>query len=418
MRNMSTYKAFKFRLKPTAEQTQTLVEWMGISRWIWNHYLDMNKQAYQYNKTFMFKHDMIVGLPRIKKAHNWVKNLPSQALQQKCMDLDTAIKSVFKLGSGFPKFKSRDIEHHNSFRIPNSPRQIKVTRNHVKIPKLGWVNWIRHRPIEGSLKSITIKLENGFYWCVCLCQIDDVETKIDISENEVVGIDLGIKEFAITSDGETFDSITPLRNGLNKLKRAQRAVARKQKGGKNRLKARKRLNKLHNKIKNQRKDLIHKVSSQIANVYEFVMIEDLNVSGMMKNHNLARSIADQGWSMFVHALTYKMAWNGGGVTKIGRFMPSSKTCSRCDNIQDMPLSIREYNCPVCGTSMDRDINAAVNIKRWGIKDTNRTGTVQIHACGDTSDGEEKYFSSSQVLLKQEKYHSAFGNGSPVALAAG
>ncbi|MFW5879867.1 MAG: RNA-guided endonuclease InsQ/TnpB family protein [bacterium] len=400
-----SYKSFKFLLRPNEEQEQTLVKWMGSTRWIWNYYLNLNKEKYNETKKFLFKHEMITQIPNLKKQNEWLKELPSQALQQRCIDLDMAIQRVWKQGNGFPKFKSKNIEHHNTLRITQTNGQINPRKKQIKIPKMGWVNWKRYRPLEGKLKSITIKKENNLWWCICLCELPDSSVCYNATHDEVVGIDLGLKEFAITSDGEIFDTPKIYRKKQKRLRRQQRQMAKKKKGSKNREKARKKLNKTHYKIKCQRNDFTHKASSQITNDYLFIAVEDLNIRGMMKNRKLSKSIADQGWSMFVNQLIYKSKLNGGCTVKIDRFAPSSKTCSSCGNIQDMPLNIRTYECPRCGVETNRDINAAINIKNWGIDEINRCGTHRIYACGDTNDGGQLYDWSNYVSVKQEKFFS-------------
>jgi putative transposase len=398
-----SYKAFKFLLKPNTAQEQTLVKWMGASRWIWNHCLKLNQDTYKETKKFVFKHEMINQLPKLKNQHEWLKEIPSQALQQRCMDLDSAIQRVWKQGNGFPKFKSRHVEHHNTLRIPQSNgHHINPRKKQIKIPKMGWVNWKRHRPLEGKLKSITIKRENDRWWCVCLCELPDSSVRENAIDDEAVGIDLGLKEFAITSDGEAFDTPKIYRKKQKKLSRQQRVLSRRKKGSANREKARKKLNRTHYKIKNQRKDFTHKISSQITKDYVFVAVEDLNIKGMAKNRKLAKSIADQGWATFVNQLEYKSKLNGGCTVKIDRWAPSSKTCSSCGNKQNMPLQIREYQCDSCGFVIDRDINAAINIKRWGIDKINRCGTHQIYACGDTNDGEKAMAFSPSCIVEAGK----------------
>ena len=391
------FKAFKFRLKPSKEQEQQLIEWVGASRWLWNYYLKLNQDTYERTKKFVFKHEMITSLPELKKENEWLKKIPSQALQQKCMDLDVAIQRVWKQGNGFPKFKSKHIEHHNTFRITQTNGHIKPTKTQIQIPKMGWVKWKRYRPLEGKLKNITIKQENGYWWCVCLCDIGDISQITQANEDQLIGIDLGLKEFAITSDGEVFETPKLYRSKQKKLKRKQQILARRKKGSANREKARKALNKQHYRIKCQRQDFTHKASTAITKQYSFVAVEDLNIRGMVKNRHLAKAISDQGWAMFVEQLVYKSKMNGGNIVKIGRFKPSSKTCSSCGNIKDMPLHIRTYECE-CGLTLDRDINAAINIKNW-------CGTHRIYACGDTADGEKAIDFSSYVSMNQEKFSS-------------
>ena len=399
------YKAFKYRLKPNKEQEQQLIRWVGASRWIWNWCLETNKTEYNKTKKFIFRYDLKIQLPKLKKEHAWLSELPSQALQNRVLDFSDSLKRVWKQGNGFPKFKSKHIEHHNTFRIDQTNGHIKPTKTQIQIPKMGWVKWTRHRPIQGKLKNITIKQENGYWWCICLCDIGDISQITNANNDQLVGIDLGLTKFAITSDGEVFDTPKIYRKKQKKLKRKQQILARRKKGSANREKARKKLNKLHYKIKCQRQDFTHKTSSQITKDYLFIAVEDLNIKGMLKNRRLSKAITDQGWSMFVEQLIYKSRLNGGCTVKISRFAPSSKTCSSCGNIQDMPLSQRTYTCSSCGIEIDRDINAAINIKQWGRNEINRCGTHQIYACGDTTDGVKAIAFTSHVSAKQEKFSS-------------
>lgn len=399
------YKAFKYRLKPNKEQEQQLMEWVGASRWIWNWCLETNKAEYEKTKRFIFRYDLKVQIPKLKKEHEWLKQIPSQALQNRVLDFSDALKRVWKQGNGFPRFKSRHIEHHNTFRIDqvktSNGGHIKPTKTQIQIPKMGWVKWKKHRPLEGKLKNITIKQENGYWWCICLCDIGDEEQISQAPEDQLIGIDLGLKEFAITSDGEVFETPKLYRKKQKKLKRKQQILSRRKKGSKNREKARRALNKQHYKVKCQRQDFTHKASTAIAKQYSFMAVEDLNISGMKKNKHLAKAISDQGWAMFVNQLQYKSKLNGGCIVKIGRFKPSSKTCSSCGNIQPMPLNIRTYECS-CGLTLDRDHNAAINIRNWGRDEINRCGTHRIYACGDTTDGTMV----SHVSTKQEKFHTS------------
>jgi len=397
------YTAFKYKLKPTKEQEQRLSNWMGASRWIWNWCLELNQKEYANTKKFIFRNELKCQLPKLKEEHEWLKDVPSQALQNRVIDFDQALKRVWKSKFGFPKFKSKKIEHHNTLRISQINNHIKISRKQIQIPKMGWCDWRYHRPIKGTLKSITIKRENGVWWCVCLCELPDPVICTNAIDADVVGIDLGLKDFAVTSDGEVFGTPKIYRKKQKKLRRLQRILARRRIGSKNRERARKRLNRLHYKIKNQRQDFTHKISSQITNDYLFIALEDLNIKGMMKNRRLSKAIADQGWRQFVNQLEYKSKAKGGCMVRIGRWLPSSKTCSSCGNHQDMPLSVRIYSCSGCGMKMSRDVNAALNIKQWGIDTINRCGTHRIYACGDTNDGGNEQSSPSYVSGKQEKF---------------
>jgi len=410
------YKAYRFKLKPTAEQAQIFVIWTGAGRWIWNQCLTQNKESYANTKKFVFRYDLSKQLPELKKTHEWLKAIPSQALQNRIIDFNTALVRVWKQGNGFPKYKSKHQEHHNTIRIDQTNGHIDPRKKQIKIPKIGWVAWHKHRPITGKLKSITIKQENGIWFCICLCEIPNVAQITQINQTDIVGIDLGLKEFAVTSDGEVITTPKLYRSKAKKLARLQRQHSKKQKQSSNRTKARTKLKTLHYKIKCQRSDFTHKASNRITKDYLLIGVEDLNIKGMMRNRSLAKSVQDQGWAQFVNQLEYKSKYNGGITVKINRWLPSSKTCSSCGQTQSMPLNIRTYECCSCGMTMDRDHNAAINIRRWAIEETNRCGTHQIYACGNTSSGDDSYGSSSHVLLKQEKF-SVNRTGKPRQLAA-
>jgi putative transposase len=401
------HKAFQYRLKPNADQVENLRQIGGGCRWLWNTMLAKNKGRYQTDKKFVFKHEMIVSLPNLKKEHSWLGDLPSQSLQQKCWDLDTAMKRCFKSGFGFPHFKQKDDEN-DSFRIPQTNGHIKVRRSAIKIPKIGWIKWKRHRPIEGRLLSITVKQEGEHWYVSCLCDLGEVLSQINVCEDDIVGIDLGLSHFAVTSDGEIFDSE---KSDLRGLKKAQRKLSRMDvlnkknqfKKSKRRLKQKRKLSRLHAQIKHQRSDFHHKTSRKIANFYVYAGMEDLNIKGMMKNHCLAGAIAKAGWNQFRGMVEYKLAAKGGKVLLVDRFHPSSKTCSKCGHKQNMPLNQRVFECEACGFVMDRDANAAINLKLWAIRELNRAGTARIYARGDTSVGDMAIDMSRHVSLKREKF---------------
>jgi putative transposase len=401
------HKAFKFKLKPDEKQVEYLRQVGGGCRWLWNAMLAQNIIRYDNQKKFVFKHEMIVSLPKLKKEHIWLSDLPSQVLQQRCWDLDTAIKRCFKNKFGFPKFKRKDDES-DTFRIPQTNGHIQLTEKAIKIPKLGWVNWKQHRPIEGRLMSITIKQKGDNWYVCCLCALGDPTEITECYDDDIVGIDLGLSHFAITSDGEFIDSTKPK---LRRLKKAQRKLSRldllnkknKIKKSKRRQKQKQKLAKIHAHVKNQRYDFHHKTSRQITNAYNFVCMEDLNIKGMMKNHCLADAIAKQGWGQFRMMIEYKLAAKGGKLFLADRFFASTKTCSSCGHKQKMPLDKRVFDCEICPLVLDRDVNAAINLKLWAIREMNRAGTARIYARGDTSVGDMAIDMSRHVSLKREKF---------------
>jgi len=398
------YRYFRYRLKPTKEQIKTLESYGSATRWIWNHFLELNKKEYEANKKFMFRNEMLNSLPKLKKEQTWLKEVPSQALQQKLMDLEKAIKNCYRNKFGFPKFKSKKHQS-DSFRIPQSSGEtklIKCTRKSIYIPKFGWVKWIKHRPLKGKLKSITIK-QTGQHWYVSvLCEQEDDVLMNEV--NSVIGLDFGLHSFVTDSTGNRIESPKIYQKKLKDLKKRQKKLSRCMKGSNRRNKQRLRVAKLHQKIANIRKDFLHKLSRTIAKSWDVVGIEDLNIKSIGKNRHMAKSIFDSGWGFFIRCLEYKLKEKGGYLVKINRFYPSSKICSHCGKIKTIPLNVRTYECD-CGFVCDRDVNAALNIQREAINVLSRTGTVRIKARGDTSGGDMAYAISSHVSMNREKFLS-------------
>ena len=353
-----------FRIYPNKEQQQLLVQWIGQARFVWNKMLEKNIKSYEENKEFIFAYDMIKSLPDLKSEFDWLNQCPSQVLQQKCQDLGTALK-VKKYNRGFPKFKSR-ARDTSGIRFPQG---VKIQGNRVNIPKMKTGIKVKlHQEILGKRGAATVYKNKADQWFISfVVEITDVEPIKEI--NSAVGIDLGLKEFLITSDGEVIKNPRFHRNSEKKIIKAQKQLSRKQKGSNNRKKSRLKLAKRHNKVKNQRKDFINKTASSIAKDYDLVLIEDLNVKGMVKNHKLAKSINDVSWSMFVTALEWQCKKRGKHLHKVNRFYPSSKTCNSCGHKKaDLGLHERVYSCSNCGTEIDRDLNAALNIRDEGLHD--------------------------------------------------
>ena len=250
------HKAFKFRLKPTKEQEKVLINFGGASRWIWNYMLELNQEKYKNEKKFIFKNEQCKLITGLRKQHLWLKDIYCQSLQQVCIDLDLALTNSFSKKAnrkGFPKFKQK-VSNEDSFRIPQQNGQIKITKNRIKIPKIGWINWIRHREIEGVIKSITISKDIDQWYVSCLCEIDHVPETLPVLRETSLGIDLGIKEFAVASDSKIISNNHFLKNSEKKLVKKQKQLSRKQFKSKNRNKARIAVAKIHRKIRNQRKD--------------------------------------------------------------------------------------------------------------------------------------------------------------------
>jgi putative transposase len=397
------FKSYKFRLSPTKEQEKTFIEWQGQLRFVWNQFLSLNIKKYETEKKFIFKYDLKKLLPGMKKQYNWL-NAPGQSLQQIAFQLDKALKNCYKSKMGFPYFKKKGFEAGIYIPQNNLGKQIGIGPKFIKIPKLGEIKWIRHREMQGQLKSITITRDVDQWYISCLCKSDYIPVIKEITsiENDITGIDLGIKEFIVDSNAVIYESPNFLKKSEKKLIRKQRQYSTKKKGSNNQWKAKLKLARLYRKVRFQRKDFLHKLSYQLANENSVVICEDLAIKNMMENHCLAKVISDQGWSQFIGYLEYKLNWTGGQLVKINRFAPSSQICSGCGYKQKMPLSERTYNCPSCGLSIDRDLNAARNIKAFGVKLLKNTaGIAEINACGDTTNGDLTYDKSSYVSMKQE-----------------
>lgn len=361
------HRAYKFALNPTDIQKILLNKHFGCSRFIYNkllkekqdHYLN-NGKTLNYNQTCSF-------IAKFKKEEEtkWLKEVNAQSLQQAAKDLETAYGNFFKGQAKFPKFKKKGSK--DSFRCPQF---VKVKDNKLFIPKFKEGILIRkHREIKGKIKSCTVvKQPSGKYYVSIL-----TEQEIDHlpKTNKEVGIDLGIKDFAITSDGKRFKNNRFAKKYQVELRRHQKHLSRKVKGSNRYIKQKIKVAKVHEKITNSRNDHHHKLSTQLVKDYDFIALEDLAVKNMVKNHKLAKHISDCSWSNFVRMLSYKCDWYGKKLVQVNRFYPSSKTCSSCDYIYDkLSLDIREWKCPECGSIHDRDHNAAKNIYRQGLSITN------------------------------------------------
>ena len=352
-------KAYKYRLYPTDSQSILLNKHIGASRFIYNLALEVKKLAWS-NQVSLSSFDLMSQLPELKKECNWLKELNAQSLQQSIKNLDTAFNNFFKNRGKYPKFKKKS--NTGKFNIPQC---ITIKANKLSIPKFReGINIILHRPIKGVIKQATIsKTPTGKYFVSILCETgESLPVKSKIEENTTIGIDLGIKDFAITSNGKTFENPKFLRKSESKLKFVQRKYS-KHKGKR----TRKTLALLNEKVNNKRKDFLHKVSTKLIRENQSIAVETLKVVNMIKNHKLAKSISDVSWSTFVTMLEYKANWYGVNILKIGTFEPSSKTCYECGNInKNLTLKDRIWTCSNCNSILDRDLNAAKNIKSFAL----------------------------------------------------
>ncbi len=359
------YKAYKFRLLPTEEQSVLLSKHFGCARFIYNHFLKEKQEHYLLNKKTLNFNNCCKSLTELKskEEYSWLKEVNSQAIQASLHHLENAYQAFFAKISKFPKFKSKK-RNYDSFHVPQSVKLLK--NNKVQIPKFkGGISFIKHREIKGKICSATVsRTPTGKYYISILTEQEP--TKHLEKTGKSIGIDLGIKDFAITSEGHRYTNPRFLYKFQRKLKQAQQHLSRKQKGSKSRDRARIKVAKIHEKITNSRNDMQHKVSTSLIKKYDMIALEDLNVKGMVKNHCLAKAISDAAWSGFVTKLEYKAKWYGKKVIKIDRFFPSSKTCSDCGYInQNLTLDVRNWTC-VCGSRHDRDVNASKNILKRGL----------------------------------------------------
>lgn len=360
-------KAYKYRIFPSEEQHVLLTNIFGQTRFIYNLGLETKIAAYAGNKTNVDCFDLIKQIKELKeKECPWLKESPSQALQMALRNLDNAYTNFFK-GKGFPKYKNKHGKQ--SFQLPQGVF-LSDNSKQIFIPKLKWTVIDFHRKFKGEIKTVTISktVTNKYFVSILIDNRQELPKKKSINESTSVGIDLGIKEFATTSDGKKFDNKGFFKSTMQKLRVAQRSLARKQKGSNHYKKQKIVVALLHEKVRNQRQDYLHKISYYLVSKYDTICLENLSVVNMVKSRNLARAISDMGWNEFIAMLEYKVEWHGKNLSVIGRFEPSSKTCNCCGHInKELTLNDREWTCIKCNSKHDRGVNAAINIKNFGLR---------------------------------------------------
>lgn len=363
------FKAYKYRLYPNRQQIKQIQKTFGCCRFIYNQTLAYRKAMYETKKESMNKTSCNNYVNQVlKKEYEWLKEVDKFALTNAIYNMDSAYQKFFKEHTGFPKFKSkRDNKKSYSTNFTNNNIGVSFENNRIRLPKLKWIKAKIHRKFIGKIKSATIsQVPSGKYFVSILVETEHIPME---STGCMIGIDLGVKDLLVTSDGEKFDNIHTTKKYEDKLAREQRKLSRKIKGSKNRNKQRIKVARIHEKIRNTRIDNLHKISYKLINENQVIVSEDLSVSNMVKNHNLAKAISDCGWYELTRQISYKSDWNNRQYIKIGRFTKSSQPCNICGyiNKNTKDLSVREWICPQCGTIHDRDINAAINILNEGLR---------------------------------------------------
>jgi putative transposase len=380
-------KAYKYRIFPSEDQQNLLANIFGQTRFVYNLGLETKISAYAGQKKNIDCFDLIKQIKELKDNEcPWLSDSPSQALQMAVRNLDNAYTNFFK-GKGFPKFKNKHGKQ--SFQLPQGVF-LSEDNKQIFIPKLKFVGIDLHREFKGDIKTVTVSrtVTNKYFVSILVDNQKELPKKKPISESTAVGIDLGIKDFVICSDGKRFDNKDFFKQTMKMLRIEQRILARRYQKNKksdeqsNHYKKQKLVVALlHEKVRNQRQDYLHKISKYLVDNYDTICLEDLSVKNMVKNHCLARAISDMGWSEFRTMLEYKAEWQGKNISVIGKFEPSSKTCNVCGKInKELTLSDREWDCVGCGVVHDRDINASINIKNFGLRNKPSVSQREAIAC--------------------------------------
>ena len=381
-------KAFVVRLYPNAAQTELMNRTMGCARFVYNHFLAKRIETYKQDGKGMNYAATDKALTLLKKEEEtaWLAEVDKFALQQSLRDLERAYQNFFRTVKqsgkkvGFPRFKKKRTGE--SYRTQFTNNNIQIEEGRLKLPKLGWVKTKGQQDIQGKILNITVRrIHEGYYEASILCEVEI--PYLPAAPKFAAGVDVGIKDFAIVTDGEGFKHhANPkyYRSTLKKLRRAQQTLSRRKKGSARYGKAKTKLARIHKRIVNKRQDFLHKLTTSLIREYEIIGTEHLKPDNMRKNRRLALSISDAGWGEFIRQLEYKATWYGRLVSKISPYFPSSQMCHDCGfkNPVVKNLAVREWTCPNCGETHDRDENAALNIRREALVAAGISDTKNAH----------------------------------------
>jgi len=356
-------KATKVRIYPTSEQRKHLAQSFGCCRFAWNYALNLTNETYKETGKGLSRFAIQKEITKLKKEYEWMKEPYSQCLQVVALNLSRAFINFFEGRGSFPTFKSKHRKQSISY-----PQNVSIVDGGLKFPKMGIIHAKIHREIEGTMKTVTISQNGQGHYYASILTEDGKEIPEKSAEGKAIGIDLGINHFAITSDGSKFNNPKWINKHERNLKAKQKRLSRREKGSNNRNQTRQQVARVHKKISDCRLDFQHKLSRRIINENQVVCVENLAVKNLVKNHNLAQAISQVGWGQFCTLLKYKCEWEGKVYQEIDRFFPSSKTCNVCLNqVRNLTLEVRNWQCEKCRNKHDRDINAAKNIRDEGLR---------------------------------------------------